>query len=46
MATPMFTQDTDRAQQQNEPLRKPPQNLSCGTHRLRGTKPKYTWRPE
>jgi hypothetical protein len=42
----MCREDTDVAQHQSEPLRKPPQNLTCGTNRPRGTKPKYVWRPE
>ena len=46
MATVMFRQDTDRAQQQNEQLRKPPRNFACGASRPLGTKPKYAWRPE
>jgi hypothetical protein len=46
MATVMRRQDTDAAQQQTEPLRKAAQSLTCGTNRIRGTKPKYTWRPE
>ena len=39
-------QGIDASQQQAEPLRKPPQNLTCGANRPSGTKPKYTWRPE
>jgi hypothetical protein len=46
MATVMRRQDTEAAQQQTEPLRKAAQSLTCGTNRTRGTKPKYTWRPE
>jgi hypothetical protein len=46
MVNPMFRQDTNAAQQQTEPLREAAQSLTCGTNRPRGTKPKYTWRPE
>jgi hypothetical protein len=40
----MCRQDTDAAQQ-TEPLRKRPQNLTCGADRPLGSKPKYTWQP-
>ena len=46
MAIVICKQDTDAAQRQNEPLRNPPQTLTGGTDRPRGTKPKYSWRPE
>jgi hypothetical protein len=46
MATVMCKQDTDVAEQQNEPPRKPPRNLTGRTNRRLETKSKYTWRPE
>jgi hypothetical protein len=46
MATLICRQDTVAAQQEADPLRKPPQNLTCEANRPLGAKPKYTWRPE
>lgn len=46
MATVMCTQDTNAARQPTETLRKAAQNLTCGTNRPRGIRPKYSWRPE
>jgi hypothetical protein len=46
MAGVVRDQGTDASQQQTEPLRKPPQNLTCEANRPPGTTRKYTWRPE
>jgi hypothetical protein len=46
MAGVVRDQGIDASQQQTQPLRKPPQNLSCGANRPPGTTRKYTWRPE
>jgi hypothetical protein len=46
MATVMCKQGADATQEQTEPHRKLPQNLTRGANRLSRTKPKYTWRPE
>jgi hypothetical protein len=46
MATVTRRQETNAAQQGNERLGRSPQGLDCGTNRLRGAKPKHTWRPE
>jgi hypothetical protein len=46
MATVTCRQETNAAQQGNERLDRSPQGLDCGTNRLRGAKPKHTWRPE
>jgi hypothetical protein len=46
MAGVVRDQGTDGSQQQTEPLRKPPQNLTWGAKRPPGTTRKYTWRPE
>lgn len=45
MATFMCRQDTDAAQE-TEPLRKTPQDLTCGANPPCKTKPTYAWRPE
>lgn len=45
MATFMCRQDTDAAQE-TEPLRKTPQDLTCGANSPCKTKPTYAWRPE
>ncbi len=46
MTAVICRQDTGGAQQRTEPLRNPPQNLSCGTNRPLRPRPKYCWRPE
>jgi hypothetical protein len=46
MATVTCRQETNAAQQGTERLGRSPQGLDCGTNRLRGGKPKHTWRPE
>jgi hypothetical protein len=39
-------QGIEASQQQTEPLRKAPQNLTCEANRPPGTTRKYAWRPE
>ncbi len=46
MAGVVRDQGIDASQQQTEPLRKPPQNLTCDANRPPGTTRRYTWRPE
>ncbi len=46
MAGVVRDQGIDASQQQTEPLRKPPRNLTCEANRPPGITRKYTWRPE
>jgi len=46
MAGVVRDQGIDASQQQTEPLRIPPRNLTCEANRPPGITRKYTWRPE